>query len=274
MPPAESNFSLFHPSNMPDESFRIHSWGRWPHTRVKINYQPIEYLLPDHFARRAIAFWEALLATGERRIFNGALCRLEAFSESHETLHLSLSRTCYRDLLFSNAHTAELLREIGESGPVRGLGISAVIETADGYIPIIRRSAHLGEGPGGLDVIGGHVHPDDHFRDGAPDVFFAIADEVQAELGVPSHLLDNMICCGLAEDWRHRKPELIFYRSLPLAMNEVRQLSINARESDEFTELLAVSAEETVLRDFIEKHHAQITSSAHACLQLFRKMKN
>ncbi|MDZ7344429.1 MAG: hypothetical protein ONA90_07925 [candidate division KSB1 bacterium] len=253
--------------------FLIHLAGIWSRSQVQIDYYPTDYIFPEDFARRSLEFWQQLIGEGRRRVFNGALCRLENFSQPNGRMQLSLSRTCYRDLLFSNAHTAELLRELGESGPVRALGISAVIETADGQIPIIRRSEHLGEGSGGLDVIGGHVHPDDHCRDGAPDVFFAIADEVQAELGVPPHLLHNMICCGLAENWRHRKPELIFYLSLPLTMNEVRQLSITARESDEFTELLAVSAQESGLRDFIEKHHTQITSSAHACLHLFRRIK-
>jgi hypothetical protein len=256
------------------ESFRIHLIGNWPRSRVQANYQPTEYIFPDKFARLALAFWESELAKANRHLFNGALCRLENFSENNDTLQLSLSRTCYRDLLFSNANTGELLQTLGENGPSRALGISAVIETADGFLPLIRRSERVGEFPGGLDVVGGHVHPDEHARDGVPEVFFAIADEVHAELGIPLHLLDDFICCGLGENWQHRKPELAFFLALPLTMKEVQQLASNAREADEFTELLAVRAEKASLQRFIAENAARITPSAHGCLQIYGMMKN
>ncbi len=255
-------------------SFRIHLSGIWPRSQVQIEYQPIEYGLPGDFVRQSLAFWETQLAQTKRHLFNGALCRLENFSQINNVLQLSLSRTCYRDLLFSNANTDNLLGALGESGPVRALGISAVIETADGLLPLIRRSEHVGEFPGGLDVIGGHVHPDDHLRNGVPDVFFAIADEVHAELGIPFPLLDDFVCCGLAENWRHRKPELAFFLALPLTMEEVRQSAPSAREVDEFTELFAVRVEPASLQRFIAGNAARITPSALGCLQILGRMKN
>lgn len=254
--------------------FRIHLSGNWSRSRVQVKYQPTEYIFPDKFAHNALAFWESELAKANRHLFNGVLCRLENFSQNNGALQLSLSRTCYRDLLFSNANTDELLRALGGNGPVRALGISAVIETADGFLPLIRRSEHVGEFPGGLDVVGGHVHPDDHFRNGVPEVFFAIADEVHAELGIPFPLLDDFVCCGLAENWRHRKPELAFFLALPLTMEEIRQSAPSAREADEFTELFTVRAEKLSLQRFISENAARITPSAHGCLQIFGRMKN
>jgi hypothetical protein len=258
----------------PQESFRIHLSGNWPRSRVQINYQPIEYILPDKLARLALTFWESELAKANRHLFNGALCRLENFSQNNGTLQLSLSRTCYRDLLFSNANTDELLRVLGEGGPARALGISAVIETVDGFLPLIRRSEHVGEFPGGLDVVGGHVHPDEHARDGVPDVFVAIADEVHAELGIPFSQLGDFVCCGLGENWPHRKPELAFFLALPLTMKEVRQSAPSAREADEFTELFAVRAEKASLQHFIAENASRITPSAPGCLQLYGRLKN
>ncbi len=259
---------------MSQESFRIHLSGNWPRPRIHVNYQSLEYAFPGEFARQSLAFWELELAKANRHLFNGALCRLENFSQNDGALQFSLSRTCYRDLLFSNANADELLRALGESGPVRALGISAVIETADGFLPLIRRSEHVGEGPGGLDVIGGHAHPDEHARDGVPDVFVAIADEINAELGIPLHLLDNLICCGLGENWRHRKPELAFFLALPLTMKEVQQLAPSAGEADEFTELFAVCAEKASLQRFIAENASRITPSAYGCLQIYGRLKN
>jgi hypothetical protein len=258
---------------MSHNSFCVHLAGSWSPSQVQIDYQPTEYVLPGELSRRAVEFWELRIAGGPRHLFNGALCRLENFRERDGVLHLSLSRTCYRDLLFSNAHTGELIAKLGENGPVRALGISAIIETADGYLPFIRRSEHVGEAPGGLDVIGGHVHPDEHAPRGVPDVFFAIQDEMQAEVGLPSDLLGDFVCCGLAENRRHRKPELAFFVPLPLTLPELRQLAQNAREGNEYTELLAVRADKADLQKFILEHYSSITPAKHGCLQLYMRLQ-
>jgi len=271
------SFTVFYFSErkyMSPEPFFIHLAGSWFPPQVQINYQAIEYVLPDDFVRRAAAFWERLLAEGQRRIFNGALCRLESFREHDGFLHLALSRTCYRDLMFSNAHAEELINNFGESGPARALGISAIIETVDGYLPLIRRSAHVGEAPGGLDVIGGHVHPDEHMRNDAPEVFLAIKDEIQSELGIPADRLDHIVCCGVAENRRHRKPELAFFVPLPLTMQEVQRLAKTAREAEEYAELFAVRAERAALQEFVAANHADLTPAALGCFHLYAGIKN
>lgn len=259
---------------MPEEPFLLHLAGNWPRSHVSITYHPIEYVLPEAFARRAAAQWEQITAAGQCRLFNGALCRLENFFAQDGALHLSFARTCYRDLLFSNAHIEELVVALGETGPVRALGISAIIETADGYLPLIRRSAHVGEGAGALDVIGGHVHPDHHVHEGVPDVFLAIKDEICSELGIPLDLLVDPVCSGLTEDRRHHKPELNFFAPLPLTMQEIRQWALQAPEAEEYTELLTVKADAGSLRHFLAEHEAHFTSSALGCLELYRRIKN
>jgi hypothetical protein len=258
---------------MPHKNFCIHLSGSWNRSQIQIAYDPTEYILPGEFSRRAVEFWEQRIAGGQQHLFNGALCRLENFREHDGVLHLSLSRTCYRDLLFSNAHTGELLACLGETGPVRALGISAIIETADGYLPFIRRSEHVGEAPGGLDVIGGHVHPDEHAPHGVPDVFYAIQDEMQAEAGLAADWAGDFVCCGLAENRRHRKPELAFFVPLPLTLPELRQLAQNAREGNEYTELLAVRADKADLQKFILEHYSSITPAKHGCLQLYKRLQ-
>jgi len=258
---------------MTDLPFRIHLSGRWSPAQINIDYQPTEYKFPNSFSRRAESFWREILQEGQQRIFNGALCRLEKFGTDNGNLQLSFSRTCYRDLLFSNANTAELIATLGENGPVRALGISAVIETADGFLPIIRRSAHVGEGAGALDIIGGHIHPDEHFHNGVPEVFVAIKDEIHAELGVPLDLLGDCICIGLTESFRQRKPELVFFVRLPLTMPEVRQLAQHAPEGDEYSELLAIRAGQAAVEKFIAEDGDNLAPAARGCLQLYRQMK-
>jgi len=258
---------------MTDPPFLIHLSGSWTPAQVQITYHPIEYTFPADFAPRAEAYWHELITEGKRYLFNGALCRLEKFGAEHGNLHLSFSRTCYRDLLFSNANTAELIATLGENSPARALGISAVIETADGFLPIIRRSAHIGEAPGGLDIIGGHIHPDEHARHGVPEVFAAIKDEIHAELGVPHDMLEDCRCIGLTENFRHRKPELAFFLRLPLTMAEIRRLARHAPEGDEYSALLAIRADKIAVEKFVAENAGNVAPAALGCLQLYRQMQ-
>lgn len=253
--------------------FRIHLSGFWNSSQLQTTYRPTEYFFSIDFARRAEAYWDELVAEGKRYLFNGALCRLEEFSADNDCLQLSFSRTCYRDLLFSNANTTELIAALGENGPVHALGVSAVIETGDGFLPIIRRSAHVGEGPGALDIIGGHIHPDEHVRDGVPDVFLAIKDEIRAELGVALDLQDGCVCIGLTESFRQRKPELTFFVHLRLTMAEIRRLAQQAPEGDEYAELLAIRADPATIKKFMIDHDNNIASATLGCLELYMKMK-
>ena len=258
---------------MADAPFRLHLAGSWTPSQVQISYHPTEYTFPADFARRAEAHWHELIAPGKNYLFNGALCRLEKFSAMNGNLQLSFSRTCYRDLLFSNANTTELIATLGESGPVHALGVSAVIETSDGFLLIIRRSMHVGEGPGALDIIGGHIHPDQHFRDGVPNVFVAIKDEMRSELGVPSALLEDCLCIGLTESFRQRKPELAFGVRLPLTMPEIRQFAQQAPEGEEYSELLAIRADPATIKKFMMEHGDNIASATLGCFELYMQMK-
>lgn len=253
--------------------FRIYLSGCWTPAQIQIAYHPTEYTFPADFAHRVETYWQELIAEGKRYLFNGALCRLEKFDADNENLQLSFSRTCYRDLLFSNVNTAELIAALGENGPVQALGVSAVIETSDGFLPIIRRSMHVGEGPGALDIIGGHIHPDEHFRDGAPNVFMAIKDEIHTELGVPLDLLNDCVCIGLTGSFHQRKPELAFFVRLPLTMLEIQQLAQQAPEGEEYSELLAIRADPATIKKFVVEHGNNIASATPGCFELYMKMK-
>jgi len=105
-------------------------------------------------------------------------------------------------------------------------------------------------------------------------VFVAIKDEIHAELGVPLDRLADCVCIGLTENFRHRKPELAFWVRLPMTMEQVRQLAQHAPEADEYSELLAIRADQTGVEKFIAGNGSNIASATLGCLQLYMKMKN
>ncbi|KAA0227802.1 hypothetical protein EDS67_14625 [candidate division KSB1 bacterium] len=236
--------------------------GRWLPRQVRINFQDHFHVLPPPHAERAEAFWQELAATSGNHFYNGELFRLEKFSASPEFLEMSLTRTCYRDQLYNNAH----LQEMGEAAATRGLGVSAIVITSDGYTPIIRRSLHLGEAPGMLDVIGGHAHPNLHVRAGKPDLFAAIADEVTAELGLKPEDVKVECCSGLIEHPITLKPDIIFLTRITCTMAQLEQLVKHASEAEEFTELLAVRV--SAVAEFMAAHRTELTPPALGCLTI------
>jgi hypothetical protein len=257
---------------MLDDIFRIHCLGRWLPSQVLSNFSNHNFILPGDLPARAQKFWDELVS---RRpgFFNGALCRLESFDASPAQFELRLSRTCYRDLLFCNEHAAEILKSFGEQSLVRALGISVVIETADGFLPLMKRSEKMGEGPGLIDVFGGHVHPDQHAQHGIPDVFLAMADEMHTELGLLSEHCDGFSCIGLLENWQTRKPELVFEARLRLTLAELHLEATHAKERDEYVEILAMAAKPQESKAFLEHNAKKFTPVGYGCLSLFGMLR-
>ncbi|MCG3153556.1 MAG: hypothetical protein DKINENOH_00146 [bacterium] len=242
--------------------FRLLCQGHWLPRQVRVNFQDHLHVLPPPHAGRAEAFWQELAANAGNHFYNGELFRLEKSSASPELLELSLTRTCYRDQLYNNAH----LHELGETAATRGLGVSAIVITADGYTPIIRRSMHLGEAPGMLDVIGGHAHPNLHLRAGQPDLFAAIADEVTAELGLMPEEVNVECCNGIVEHPATLKPDIVFLTRIKSTMAQLKQSAQHASEAEEFTELLAVRV--SAVTEFIAAHRMELTAPALGCLTI------
>lgn len=252
--------------------FRIHCFGHWLPSQVHVEFSNHDFILPGDLPVRAQRFWEKRLIE-HPAFFNGALCRLESYKDRPDSFVLHLSRTCYRDQIFCNEHTQEILQNYGEQALVRALGISVVIETADGFLPLMKRSEWLGEGAGLIDVFGGHVHPEEHSRDGVPEVFHAIADEIYTELALSSEECGEFVCIGLLENRQTRKPELVFETKLFLTMAELRRRAVRAEERVEYVEILEVSAPPTAVRQFLTQNATHFSPVGYGCLELFGRRR-
>ncbi len=226
------------------------------------------HIFPPPHGERVQSYWQKLTARADLHLFNGELFRLKDFTANHSCLSLHLERTCYRDQIYSNAHAEELLQNFGERAMARGLGVSALVITADGYLLIIRRGEHLGEEPGKLDIVGGHAHPDRHFTHGQPDFFGAIFEELETELNLPAAEVIMNACCGLVENLNTRKPDLVFLTRTRLAKRDIAERIATAAEADEVADWLAVPAVPAEIRSFVVTHESALTPSALACLHL------
>ena len=102
------------------------------------------------------SFWQRdIEQTGKTTyLFNGNLCRLNTWHIENAALTFHLGKTTYKALLYSNKYHRDLVKQFGDAGLSKALGISLILATNDDRLILIKRSEHVGESPGKFDVIG------------------------------------------------------------------------------------------------------------------------
>ena len=239
--------------------------GSWQPQQVQITWRNHHSRWPEPLEREKDHHWQKVQRQ-HPDFFNGRLVALQHFSAQGDRLDLTLAETSYAHLLYSNRHAAEWQRNGHADWLCRALGISAVVHSRENDIILIRRSTEVGEYPNCLDVLGGHIHPQDGQT---PEVFAAIAEEVRLELGIGDESIAAAQCIGLLENAANRKPELVFSMHLTLSSQAIRQAAQTAPEGHEFSEILTVPADRHRLQEMLRQRGAEFSPSAEGCLALY-----
>jgi 8-oxo-dGTP pyrophosphatase MutT (NUDIX family) len=143
---------------------------------------------------------------------------MESFAASADALTLVLSPTSYKPFLGTNLHNPHLADRFGRDVMANPIGVSALLESSEGFLMLGRRNASVAYYPDRIHPFAGALEP----RDGS-DVFAAVHRELQEELGLaPAHVTD-LRCTGLVEDRRLLQPELIFAARSTLARAELER---------------------------------------------------
>ncbi len=203
-------------------------------------------------------------------IYNGELCRLRQWRCSDNKLQLSLTLTNYKQLLYSNH-----IREQDGAGDhaafkAGALGISAIISAADEQLVLIRRAQTVGEAPGQLDVIGGHVEPG-HEHNGVPDPFLAMVQEIAEETALKLADRTALLCIGLLETTTTSKPELVFHHKSHLESEQIIRAG-NENDSPEVAEFVCVGDAPEAINRFLRLNAHNFSPSAHGCLVLYQQL--
>ncbi|MFQ5604834.1 MAG: NUDIX hydrolase [bacterium] len=238
--------------------------------RVQVNYQPEHRTLPAPLNSKIETFWQnKIVATSKNSyIFNGDLCRFNNWQIQNNTLLLELGFTNYKELLFSNEFTEWLVTHHGQQSLSRALGVSAVVLSRDQQIVLIERSHSVGESPGKLDVVGGHIHPEEHAVSGTPGPFYAMKAEIAEELGLILTEDEKLLCLGLIETKHTRKPELIFQVKIGHSAAEI-QSRASKRTSSEIAGFVTVANDRTAVSQFLQQNIDQLSPSAIGSLYLY-----
>lgn len=212
---------------------------------------------------RVNSHWrEACAGAQESALFDGPLCRLDAFACVGERLQLSLSPTNYR--LLQGTSGKVWADGMPAAARADGIGVNSLLTTADRRALLVRRSTRVFDCPGMLDTGGGHLDPRLHRCRGRPDPFVAIEAEARDEFGLrPSELHDTRLL-GIA---RHRpggKPELLFLLRTSLPFEALPQRLKQAPEGDETAGLESVPLDQ--ISEVLRTRREELSPAGQAAL--------
>ncbi|KYO44186.1 nucleoside diphosphate-linked moiety X motif 22 [Alligator mississippiensis] len=141
------------------------------------------------------------------------------------------------------------------------LGVGALLATADGRLVLLRRSHHVAEAPGKLDVPGGHPEPQAvaggvptaslRCEDLPPDlvveeIFASVIKEIRDEVNLPPETLSPPRLLGLVrnETTAGRATAAFFVRCSLTAEETRERYEAGGAEAHESTAVVFVQAEE------------------------------
>jgi hypothetical protein len=235
--------------------FRPSLYSRVPHPDSSVENQVLAA------ATRAFA--------NNATLFNASKFRFARCTVDGRSLTLHLGLTDYAE--FQGTHAgADALAVFGEQGLARPFGNAVIVETCDGFVPLLKRSLNSGEGGGHIVTPGGYPEPSEVglYSDGggggcandmddnvARELWYAARREVLEELFVPEVALastSEMRCLGVVSRKRDAKALLALWAGVGLTADEVRQAYENGNSGcaeSTALEFVAIGQLETVLAD-------------------------
>lgn len=209
--------------------------------------------------------WHNHVHHGTAKLFNGQLARLVDHHALGRRLQLVLGTVSYKEFWGTNLTNARLRYTHGPEVLANPLGVSAALNTSDGFIILGRRSQNVAFHAGRIHPFGGMVEP---AAQGPIDPFASIVAELTEEMAIQPDQIRENICLGLVRDKQIVQPELIFDVTVDLDVPAVRQQANHAKDAGEHCEIIAVRSERTSIVTCIQREYASLTPVAMATLLL------
>jgi hypothetical protein len=213
---------------------RFQAIGRWEHEQVRTRWVPESR--PRHAEIDAIIEreWEQAGARPGLQLFDGPMCRLEHYTAG-KTIELDLSPVSYKVFWGTNLTNAWLGEKYGHESLANPVGLSCVVQSADGFLLLGRRNATVAYYPSRVHPFAGALEPS-----GNVDVFAEIRRELNEELKIEPKDIANLVCLAIIQDVSMGQPELIFSAKISSSRQELEErldatehVSIVAIEPDE-----------------------------------------
>jgi hypothetical protein len=188
---------------------KILAAGEWSRGQVSVDWILSRRKIVPEVENAIERAWAKESARLGDRLFDGPMCRLEEWSASSARLALRLSRTSYKPFLGTNLHNAFLADRFGSDVLANPVGLSCVLESADGWLLLGRRNDSVAYYPNRVHPFAGALEPP--IEPANWDPFGEMLRELDEELALPAGDLRRFHCIGMVQDSALRQPELVFH---------------------------------------------------------------
>jgi 8-oxo-dGTP pyrophosphatase MutT (NUDIX family) len=253
--------------------FEILARGLFRPDQLAITYDPALHMPTDPAIQQWMdTLWTQKLAMAREQgfpLFDAPLFRfVNAEARTDGSLHLTLGDTGYKEYVTTRVPEFYRGRQRQELG--NALSVCSVVETSDGYILIDKRQG-VDVYAGRYHVIGGFFERDrDSTESAQPDPFGAIRREIREETGIQAADIQEQYCLGVVYDLATPHAELCFLTRLHISLAEVKT---RIPEEDEIKQLETLLVTEQSLRDFITRHHGNISATGEPNLLLYGELR-
>jgi len=216
------------------------------------------------------ARWQEQLTRARERgtkLFDTPLFRFIETTPEAATLHIVVGDTSYKE--YVTTRTQDFAREYPGCEVGNPLAVCSAVETSDGYILLDKRQ--------GVDVYVGRYHVIGGFFERhldtvveTPDPFGAMRREIREETGIQAEDISEQYCLGVVYDLTMPHGEMCFLTRLHISLEEVLQ---RTPEEDEIKQLETLQVTAESLREFIVRHHGNISATGEPNLLLYGACK-
>jgi 8-oxo-dGTP pyrophosphatase MutT (NUDIX family) len=250
-------------SHLAQPILRFHATGAWPPQVVQIQRVPTTWRSSPEIEEAIDRAWRDATARPGVFLFDGPMCRLEAWEAAPQRLRLALSETTYKRFLGTNLTNPHLADRFGPQILANPVGVSPALLTADDYLMMGRRNASVAYYPDRIHPFAGALDPSD------ADVFAAVRRELKEELAFNDQDISEVLCTGIAEDLSIRQPELIFLARSARSRKEID----SALDHTEHRGTWTVRADAASLAEVLAERSEIFTPVAVAALLLYGRME-
>lgn len=218
--------------------------GRWSERHVSVtSISSSRRELPE--VETAIdRAWQEVNARPGVTLFDGPVCRLEAFVASQEELQLCVSTTTYRINVGTNFCHPEFAAQYGRDVMANPVGVSAGLVSSDGFLLMGRRNGSVAYYPHKLHPFAGSLEVRESIN-----LFDDVRRELREEVHLSTDQISHIECIAIVEDQKLLHPETIFHVRSTLTCKELQRKV----HSEEHGSSEAVSCSPAALRTFSER---------------------
>jgi hypothetical protein len=233
----------------------IHFAGDFSESQIRTTITNSPHPLPPEVASIIESTWTDALARLGPRLHDGPMLRLNSWQIAGGNLHLNLGHTSYKPFMGTNLMHAQLADQYGNEILANPLGLSAALESTDGFLLLGRRNNDVAFYPNRIHPFAGTLDQ--------PNVLAGIRKELQEEVNLRAEDIADIRCIGLAEDRTIRQPELVFW----VKSNRTRAEIERTLDPHEHNEIVAIRCDETEIQYAMRR--ADLTPIAVATLRVW-----